>query len=47
MNDETYDLLVEVESLLALLHYRGIVDSEHNRQDVESLLSKVRAAITA
>lgn len=46
MDDEIYDLLFEVESLLALLHYRGLVDNEPNREDVARLLIKVRNAVT-
>jgi hypothetical protein len=39
------EVLVRVESLLSLIHYRGLVDSEYNRQDVEEVLNLVREAL--
>lgn len=34
----------EVEPILSLLHHRGIVDSEHNREDVAKALRAAREA---
>lgn len=42
---EHHRLLEQIEPILALLHYRGIVDSENNRRDVEAALDKVRAVL--
>ena len=39
------DLARDVEPILSLLHYRGIVDSPYNRQDVANALRIVRKAI--
>lgn len=36
------DALISAYSILSLLHYRGLVDSEHNREDVLNALEKLR-----
>lgn len=41
--DEVERRLGPVESILSLLHHRGLVNSEHNRVDVEAALHAVRA----
>ena len=33
--------LIAVRSILGLLHYRGLVDSEQNRADVAAALDKI------
>lgn len=45
MNEEVQRALNSAESILSLLHHRGIVDSELNRADVEEALSLVREAL--
>lgn len=45
MNDAVKGALVKAESILSLLHYRGLVDSEYNREDVKSALDAVQAAL--
>ncbi len=39
------EALVRAESLLSLLHHRGLVDSENNREDVKEVLKLVREAL--
>lgn len=36
------EALISAYSILSLLHYRGLVDSERNRQDVEKAMDKIR-----
>lgn len=38
--------LASVEPILALLHYRGLVDSPNNREDVRAALARVRFALS-
>lgn len=45
MNEDLRSALKVAESILSLLHYRGLVDSENNRQDVEHALRVVRDAL--
>lgn len=45
IDDEALKSLKSAESILALLHYRGIVDSEFNREDVAKALTEVRAVL--
>ena len=40
--DDVRAALIPVESLLSLLHHRGLVDSEHNREDVKAALDVIR-----
>lgn len=42
MDDDVYEALVAADSILSLLHHRGLVDSEWNREDVKAALDKVR-----
>lgn len=39
---EVYDALVACDAVLSLLHHRGIVDSEYNREDIAAALKKVQ-----
>jgi hypothetical protein len=41
------EALVSAYSILSLLHHRGLVDSEFNRQDVVKALDKIRPFATA
>ena len=43
VNDK--NALHTAESILALLHYRGIVDTQANRDDVAKALTEVRGAL--
>jgi hypothetical protein len=45
MNEEVKAALVRAESILSLLHHRGLVDNEYNREDVENALYAVRKAL--
>lgn len=36
------EALISAYSILSLLHYRGLVDSEWNREDVEKALNKIQ-----
>lgn len=39
MDDDT---VIDVYSILSLLHYRGLVDNVNNREDVERVMKKVQ-----
>lgn len=45
MTADEREAMVAAESILSLLHYRGIVDSEYNREDVKNALAKLRAVM--
>lgn len=38
--------LIRAESILSLLHHRGIVDSNWNREDIEQALNEVQKALS-
>jgi hypothetical protein len=45
MDDAVREALRAAESVLSLLHYRGLVDSEGNRRDVADALTRVQGVL--
>ena len=43
--DSVEDALIRADSILSLLHYRGIINSERNREDVEAAMNAARKAL--
>ncbi|QAU07217.1 hypothetical protein HOV03_gp77 [Gordonia phage Asapag] len=39
------DVIQQADSILSLLHYRGIINSENNRRDVEAAMNRCRSAL--
>jgi len=46
IDNQILGALTSAESILSILHWRGIVDSEWNREDVKRALYDVEKAIT-
>jgi hypothetical protein len=46
IDSQIFTALIRAESILSLLHYRGIVDSNWNREDIKQALNEVQKALS-